>query len=187
LDLLHLSSFFVHRNKRSPNSIYSDFMDGKGPTTAFFGALHVQDRPEFTLRSYENLLRHRKPIPRNLYGFIHGRDIFGRIENFKTFLDDVCQILQPDGVVEFSEVDPRPRLSKSEPNPSNNDPSDHTNGPAFGWTDNVSDRFKNPLDAELATDVESWTKRVNVRLEAALRPADGIPAPSLKDWVEGAG
>lgn len=163
-------------------------MDGKGPSTEYFGNVHnTQKRPEFTLRGYDRLLRHEKPIPRNFYSVIHGRDIFSRIENYKIFLDDVRQVLQPDGVVEFSEVDPRPRQAKSDPSQFKIGPQDHTSGPAFGWTDNVWDRFKSTMDEELATDVEQWNKRVNARLESALRPADGIAAPNLKSWVEGAG
>jgi hypothetical protein len=163
-------------------------MDGQGPITKHFGPIHVtQSGPEFTLRCYDNLLINEKPIPRNLYGFVHGRDIFAKVENYKTFLDDVRQIVQPGGVVEFAETDPRPRAIKSGPSQSNNDPSDHTSRAVTGFSSNIADRFKSPLDEELATDVPGWTTRVDTRIKAGLRPHDGIAAANLKDWVEGAG
>lgn len=162
-------------------------MDGEGPEVPQFGRIHMtQAAPEFTLRPYGMLLSHKsKPIPRNLYGFVHGRDIFARIENYKSFLDDVRQIVQPDGVIEFSEIDPRPR-SKPTGQAADN-PSDHTSRPVTDFSGNIADRFKSPLDAELATDIPNWAARVEARLSGALRPHDGIPAANLKSWVEGAG
>jgi hypothetical protein len=161
-------------------------MDGNAAETKHFGRIHLtQKTPEFTLRSYDALLIHEKPIPRNLYGLVHGRDIFGRVENCKTFLDDIRQILQPDGVVEFSEIDPRPRTFNSGGN--HDDPTDHTSRAVTGFSSVIADRFKSPLDAELATDVPKWISRVDARLKAALRPHDGIAAANLKGWVEGAG
>lgn len=163
-------------------------MDGKGPPSKYFGNIHVtQAHPEFTLRGYGTLLQHVKPIPRNLYGLIHGRDIFAKVENYKGFLNDVRQILQPDGVIEFSEIDPRPRTANNGPSQVTDDPSDHTSRAVTGFTSNIADRFKCPLDVELATDVPNWTSRVDQRLQAALRPHDGIAAAQLKDWVQGAG
>lgn len=163
-------------------------MDGQGPPSKYFGNIHItQKTPEFTLRCYDCLLQHVRPIPRNLYGLVHARDILGKVENYKTFLDDVRQILQPDGVIEFSEIDPRPRTDNPRPNQFIDDPSDHTSRAATDFTSNIADRFKSPLDVELATDVPNWTARVEERLKAALRPNDGIAAPQLKDWIEGAG
>ena len=69
-----------------------------------------QDGPQFTVRNLNQLRGHEKPIPQNLYDLIRGRDLFDRIESYKEFLDEVRQILQPDGVVEFVEIDPRPRF-----------------------------------------------------------------------------
>lgn len=163
-------------------------MDGRGPPSKYFGNIHVtQDGPEFTLRCYDALLHHVKPIPRNLYGLIHGRDILAKVENYKVFLDDIRQILQPDGVVEFSEIDPRPRTANHGPSQVTDDPNDHTSRAITGFSSNIADRFKSPLDVELATDVPSWTARVDQRLQAALRPHDGIAAAQLKDWIAGAG
>jgi hypothetical protein len=171
----------------SANSTQRDFMDGEGPEIPHFGRIHMtQAGPEFTLRPYGMLLSHKtKPIPLNLYGFVHGRDIFARIENYRSFLDDVRQILQPDGVIEFSEIDPRPRTKPTGPAPD--DPNDHTSRPVTGFSRNIADRFTSPMDAELATDVPNWTARVDARLSGALRPRDGIAAANLKSWVEGAG
>ena len=50
----------------------------------------------------------------------------------------------------------------------------------------IADRFKNPLDAELVDDFPWWTARVEARLKANLRPLDGVPAVQLKSWLEGA-
>lgn len=161
-------------------------MDGLGPNIEHFGSIHMnQAGPEFTQRSYSTLLNHPNPIPHNLYGFVHAKNIFYRVENYRSFLDEIRQIVQPDGVVEFSEIDPRPRTKPTKTDID--DPSNHNSRPGTGFSHNIADRFISPRDAELATDVPNWTARVNVGLEAALRPHDGIPAAKLKDWVEGAG
>lgn len=164
-------------------------MDGQGPPSKYFGNIHVtQKGPEFTLRCYDNLLEHPKPIPRYLYGLVHARNVLAKVSNYKTFLDDVLQIVQPDGVVEFSEIDPRPRTTSNPPSKEDvDDRFDHTSRAVTGWSSNIADRFKSPLDVELATDVPNWTARVEERCKAAFRPHDGIAAPQLKDWIAGAG
>lgn len=63
----------------------------------------------------------------------------------------------------------------------------HKSGPQTGWTDNITDRFKDPFDEQLATTVPGWAARVAERLKASLRPRDGVPAVNLKSWLEGAG
>jgi hypothetical protein len=88
-------------------------------------------------------------------------------------------------VVEFLEVDPRPRVSVVDKRRSSS--NDHTSGPETNWTDNIADRFKDPHDEQLATNVPEWTQRVEERLKATLRPKDGVPAANLKSWLEGAG
>ena len=56
----------------------------------YFGVVHTsQEAPEFTMRNINSLLAHHTPIPHNLYEFIRAREIFDRIESYKTFLDDV--------------------------------------------------------------------------------------------------
>lgn len=56
----------------------------------YFSLVHTtQSAPEFTLRNLNCLLAHTKPIPHNLYEFIRAREIFDRIESYKTFLDDI--------------------------------------------------------------------------------------------------
>ena len=89
-------------------------------------------------------------------------------------------------MVEFIEIDPRPR-HKSDVDVQQLPREDHKSGIAIDWTDHIADRFKNPLDAELVTDIPGWTARVKARLEANLRPLDGVPAVQLKSWLEGAG
>lgn len=59
--------------------------------------------------------------------------------------------------------------------------------PQTNWTDIVQDRFKDPFDEELATNVPGWAARVDERLKAVLRPRDGVAAANLKSWLEGAG
>jgi hypothetical protein len=72
---------------------FSDFMvpnTGRTSPEGYFSAVHNnQQNPEFTVRNLNCLLRHSNPIPRNLYEFIRARDIFDRVENYKTFLDDI--------------------------------------------------------------------------------------------------
>jgi hypothetical protein len=95
------------------------------------------------------------------------------------------RILQPDGVFEFLEVDPRPRMVNV--GPSRNEPKDHTSGPKTDWTNNIADRFKQEDEEQLATTVPGWMTRTLENLKATLRPSDGVPGPQLKSWVEGAG
>ncbi|KAI9049289.1 hypothetical protein LZ554_007135 [Drepanopeziza brunnea f. sp. 'monogermtubi'] len=155
----------------------------------FFSLVHTsQKAPEFTLRDPNSLLAHSKPIPHNLYEFIRAREIFDRIESYKTFLDDIRSLLKPDGVVEFLEIDPRPRIFSGIQKKDENEKADrHKSIPQTDWTDNIADRFKNPLDAELATTVPGWTERVAERLKATMAPRDGVAAACLKSWFQGAG
>ncbi len=94
-------------------------------------------------------------------------------------------ILQPDGVVEFLEVDPRPRVNTPDRRRPVND--EHISRSETDWGDNIADRFKDPNAGQFATMVPGWTERVEERLKATLRPKDGVPAPNLKSWLEGAG
>lgn len=103
-------------------------------------------------------------------------------------------MLKPDGVVEFIEVDPRPRLANVNPATEDNQLAS-VNGQrgkkrstaAIDWTDKIEDRFRDPLDLELASDVPGWSRRVAERMKANLRPRDGVVAANLKSWLEGAG
>ncbi|KAB8299796.1 hypothetical protein EYC80_000048 [Monilinia laxa] len=147
----------------------------------------AQTAPDFNVRNLNCLLAHPDPIPHNLYSFIRGRDVFDRVESYKSFLDDVRLILQPGGVVEFLEVDHRPRskvancaLSKHE--------DYHQSKAQTDWTDNIADRLTRPFyEEELATTVPGWMERVTERHKAILRPQVGIPAVNVKSWLEGAG
>lgn len=94
-------------------------------------------------------------------------------------------ILQPEGVVEFIEFDPRPRVSLARRRRSVNE--GHISRSQTDWTDNIADRFKDPYDEQLASTVTEWAQRVEERLKATLRPRDGVPAVNLKSWLEGAG
>ncbi|TAQ88271.1 hypothetical protein B7494_g3368, partial [Chlorociboria aeruginascens] len=166
-----------------------DFMDSDMDTPkehdGYFSRVHMtQAYPEFTLRNINCLLNHPKPILHNLYGLVRGRDIFDRVENYKAFLEDVRLILRPDGVVEFLEVDPRPRSWRTH---SDTLKDEHESVPGKNWTDQISDRFKNPSDEQLATMVPGWMERVEERLKANLRPRDGLSATQLKSWLQGAG
>lgn len=102
-------------------------------------------------------------------------------------------LLKPDGVVEFIEVDPRPRITRSrtinetlEAASAAGKKGKKLSTEATDWTDKIEDRFKDPLDRELATDL-GWSRRVAERLKANLRPQDGFAAANLKSWLEGAG
>jgi len=123
-----------------------DFMESDDiqGDTDYFGRVHYsQEHPEFTVRNLNALTAHQKPLPYNLYSFIRGRDIFDRIENYKAFLDDIRLILQPDGVVEFMEIDPRPRVHAQR---RASEIDDHISGPITDWGPEIADRFRDPWD-----------------------------------------
>lgn len=94
------------------------------------------------------------------------------------------RMLKPDGVVEFLEIDPRPRAIVFRRDGVSDE---HKSCPQTNWTDNIEDRFRDPFDEELATTVPNWSARVAERLKATLRHRDGIPAANLTSWLEGAG
>lgn len=101
-------------------------------------------------------------------------------------LTSYTSILQPDGVVEFVEIDPRPRRVSNVERQSSHK-NEHKSGIETSWTDKIADRFKDPCDAELANSDHGWAARVEARLRAILRPSDGVPAVHLKSWLEGSG
>jgi len=74
---------------------YRDFMNletgvGKPAGEDYLSGLSsTQENTEFTVRNLNTLLAHQNPFPHNLYGLIRGRDIFDRVESYKTFLEDV--------------------------------------------------------------------------------------------------
>ncbi|PQE12091.1 hypothetical protein CJF31_00000257 [Rutstroemia sp. NJR-2017a BVV2] len=160
-----------------------------------------QTEVKFKVRNLNCLLNHREPIPRNFYSFIRGRDIFDRTESYKNLLDDIrldlesctatltlIRILQPDGVVEFIEVDARPRNIAACHSLVDKPGDDRTSKAQTGWTDCIADRLERPPHTdELASDVPGWMRRVEERQKATMRPRDGIPAVNLKSWLEGAG
>ncbi|KAM3080910.1 hypothetical protein ACMFMF_002827 [Clarireedia jacksonii] len=176
---------------RSANIKCRDFMLPKTPeksTDYFNPATMSQIEPEFKARNLNCLLNHREPIPRNFYSFIRGRDIFDRSESYKNLLDDIRLILQPDGVVEFIEIDARPRHIAACRSSVNKAGDDHESRAQTGWTDCIADRLVRPSHTdELASDVPGWMRRVEERQKATMRPRDGIPAVNLKSWLEGAG
>jgi len=62
----------------------------KGDSTDYFSRVHMDQKiPEFSVRNLNALLIHEDPIPHNLYSLIRSRDVFNRIESYKSFLDDV--------------------------------------------------------------------------------------------------
>lgn len=153
--------------------------------TEYFGTAHgIPKDPEFTVRNINTLLDHAEPIPNNFYSFIRGRDIFDRVESYRSFLNDVRLIVQPDGVVEFIEVDPRPRVH-AERRPSST--RDRKNGPMLDWGDSIADRFKNPTDDQLETGYPEWNQRVEERIKASMRPRDGNSGEELKGRLQGCG
>jgi hypothetical protein len=52
-------------------------------------SLAQQKYPDFTIRNINQLLNHPKPMLHNVYEFVRGREIFDRVESYKTFLDDI--------------------------------------------------------------------------------------------------
>ncbi len=56
----------------------------------YFSRMHsTQENPEFTVRSINALLTHETPMFQNAYEVIRARDIFDRVENYKTFLEEI--------------------------------------------------------------------------------------------------
>jgi hypothetical protein len=56
----------------------------------YFGRVHsTQESPEFTIRNINSLLAHQNPMFHNVYEFIRAREIFDRVESYKTFLEDI--------------------------------------------------------------------------------------------------
>lgn len=180
--------------------------------TEYYSNVHLtQDDVEFTVRNINALVSHSNPISSHMYSFIRARDVFSKLESYKAFLEDVRwyvemfltllagvisvqeentliiynSILQPEGVVEFIEFDPRPRISLTRRRRSVDE--GHVSRPQTDWTDKIVDRFTDPYDEQLAAMVPEWTQRVNERHRATLRPRDGVPAAHLKSWLEGAG
>jgi hypothetical protein len=67
-------------------------MDSHGAVspTDYFGHMNSkQESPEFTMRNINSLRSHQKPMLHNLYEFIRAREIFDRVESYKTFLEDI--------------------------------------------------------------------------------------------------
>jgi hypothetical protein len=98
---------------------------------------------------------------------------------------NVDRILQPGGVVEFLEVDPRPRAPFV--GPTRECSVQRRTEAATNWTDRLLDRLEDTCDAEGQNPVPGWTARVEEYLRAALRPRDGVPAEKLKTWLEATG
>jgi hypothetical protein len=93
-------------------------------------------------------------------------------------------LLKPDGIVEFLEIDPRPRFVVAG---VRSDSNEHKSEAQTDWTDNIADRFKDPHDEELGTAVPGWMGRITKRRKATMSPYDGVAAANLKSWLEGAG
>lgn len=144
-----------------------------------------QKHAEFNVRNVNHLLSSENPIHKNLYTLVRGFMMFCDVENWAAFLDDVRQILKPGGVVEFAELDPRPRIHNVAQ--SKSELSNHTSRPATDWGDTIAERFKDPRDETLATMCPAWLERVEKRQEAMLRPQDGYPSESLKSRIQGSG
>jgi hypothetical protein len=70
----------------------SDFMALEGavnPDSYFSRAREYQQSPEFTMRNINSLLAHENPMLHSVYEFIRAREIFDRVESYKTFLEDI--------------------------------------------------------------------------------------------------
>lgn len=56
----------------------------------YFSRMHsTQESPEFTVRSINTLLTHETPMFQNAYEVIWAREIFDRVESYKTFLEEI--------------------------------------------------------------------------------------------------
>lgn len=68
--------------------------------------------------------------------------------------------MQPDGVVEFVEIDLFPRLTASAGSSLRN-VEDRTSSPQSDWTDNITDRFNDRAGETIAATVPGQVGRVN--------------------------
>ncbi|KAL3427087.1 hypothetical protein PVAG01_00596 [Phlyctema vagabunda] len=158
--------------------------------------------PEFTVRNLNSLRAHERPIPQNSYGLIRGRDFCDKIRNLKAFVEDLRQILEPGGVVEFAEIDPRPRYEPissqreikedAQSRDSRNIEYNHPRGSntVIDWNAGAGNRLQNPTDVQLVEGKKlapGWADRVKKRMEAGMRPFDEAPAARLKSWLQGGG
>jgi hypothetical protein len=64
--------------------------DGSTNPYDYFSRMHLtQESPEFTVRSINTLLTHETPMFQNAYEVIRAREIFDRVESYKTFLEEI--------------------------------------------------------------------------------------------------
>ena len=97
----------------------------------------------------------------------------------------MARLLQPGGVVEFFELDPRPRdLSVGH---TTDCTAENKTEAVTHYTNKLGDRLEDNCDVEWPEKTPGWTKRVEEYLKAALRPQDGVPAEKLKDWLQAIG
>lgn len=73
----------VFRDFLSPKPMLSEEGD-------YFGNIG-QKYPMFMRRNLNHLLRHEKPLQKNSYGLIRGREAFDRVQNYKMFIEDLRQ------------------------------------------------------------------------------------------------
>jgi len=58
----------------------------------YFSRVHMnQENVEFTVRNLSSLISYPNPIPEHIYSFVRARDIFDKVESYKSFLEDVHQ------------------------------------------------------------------------------------------------
>lgn len=67
-----------------------DFATDHRTNSDYFSSVRAkQTYPEFTVRNINALLSPPSPLLHNVYEFIRGREIFDRVENYRSFLDDI--------------------------------------------------------------------------------------------------
>lgn len=59
------------------------------PDDYFSRVRSTQQDLEFTTRNINSILAHQNPMLHNVYEFIRAREIFDRVESYKTFLEDI--------------------------------------------------------------------------------------------------
>jgi hypothetical protein len=63
--------------------------DAVNPDSYFSRACESQQSPEFTMRNINSLLAYENPMLHSAYEFIRAREIFDRVESYKSFLEDI--------------------------------------------------------------------------------------------------
>jgi len=98
-ECVHKDTNFKYEDSHSKSDDVSDFesrdfVDLKLATDKSnpFSVVHKsQTTCEFNVRDINCIIKHKTPIPTNLYSLVRARDVFERVKNWKVFMNDILQ------------------------------------------------------------------------------------------------